>query len=77
VTAATGLTWWLTCTTCGKRGFCRRAVAKKWARQHHRGDKKRQYRCPSGGLWHNGGLPEAVIHGELTRADIRPRRSTS
>ena len=78
MTAATGLTSWVTCT-CGKRGYGCKAVAKKRARQHE-GDTKermRQYRCQSSGLWHNGHLPAAVVRGDLTRADIWPRRSTS
>jgi hypothetical protein len=78
VTAATGVTTWVTCT-CGNRGYGSKAVAKKRARQHYEGDVKkqmRQYRCPSSGLWHNRPLPYAVICGELTRADVWPRRST-
>jgi len=61
-----------TCTTCGKRCYTSKAVAKRVARSL-KGDRSgghlSAYRC--GTYWHLGHLPSLVVRGVIGRDEIR------
>lgn len=61
--------------TCGKIRYLTKGAAKRQARRMKgRIGRLNAYRCPAG-FWHLGHLPKAVIRGEISRAEIRPRRA--
>lgn len=68
---------WVACPPCGKRGYTRKAEAKKVARAM--GDV-RTYRCPveptgESILYHVGHLRPGIIAGEVDRATVYGGRS--
>jgi len=57
------------CYTHKKLSYDSRRIAKQVARNHS--DHKSTYRCSDNeALWHVGGLPPAVLHGEKTRDEF-------
>jgi hypothetical protein len=56
------------CTTDEKLLYVNRKMARKAAKEHP--EHKSEYRCSANpGLWHIGGVPGAVIRGEMTRRE--------
>lgn len=63
------------CEIHQKKAF-QKAAAKAAIRQmpDHKG--MREYRCGHLNLWHVGHLPQVVLDGELSAAQVYPRRFT-
>ena len=62
------------CATCGKRNFATKWDAKTAIRRMKgRDGALRAYRC--GDTWHIGHPPGALLRGDISRDEIRPRGS--
>ena len=62
-----------TCGECGKRSYPSRKAARQAAAAlppQEGSYPPRAYRCPDSDEWHIGHLPEAVIKGERSRAEV-------
>lgn len=57
------------CPVCGKLLYATRKVARQAAREHP--DRHmNEFRCDANpAMWHIGGVPDAVIKGEITRSE--------
>ncbi|HEY6073134.1 MAG TPA: hypothetical protein VIV15_07005 [Anaerolineales bacterium] len=57
------------CPVCGKLLYANRKIARKAAREH--ADRHmNEYPCGANpALWHIGGVPGAVIKGDVTRTE--------
>lgn len=61
------------CSVCGKVRFRSKSEAKRYIRRMKGRDGRMQaYRC--GDFWHIGHPPRALVAGDISRDEIKPRR---